>query len=408
MLDRYTHGKVGRISPEAPVPVLHVNKEQNLPGGAGNVALNLAAFGANVHLLGRIGPDNNGKELKALLEQEGIHTDLIACEEGFPTPVKNRLMGGTQQMLRIDHEYTHPFPNDDLDLSSLPDIDLIAISDYNKGFLTPNLLKQLIAYGKEKNIPVLVDPKGDDFTKYRGATLIKPNLNEAHIASKCSGSLEEVTQILFKQCQAKMLLITRSKDGMSLFTPTDSKHFPVRSKEVQDVTGAGDTVLAALSLALANDMTIEMAIDLANIAAGISIEKLGCARITLADIAERMLTLDATCKVFDEHTLYALTKALEGDDFTILGLDSGDELSTDAFKAIKVLKSKTNKLIIYIRDEHPDPDFIALLSALHEVDFVVIKSESLAHLCDELHPQSAYLFKSGALQTLEAAVSLLC
>ncbi|MCB1117001.1 MAG: bifunctional hydroxymethylpyrimidine kinase/phosphomethylpyrimidine kinase [Chlamydiia bacterium] len=407
MLDRYTFGSVGRISPEAPVPVLKITDQKSLPGGAGNVALNLAALDAHVHVLGRIGPDNCGDLLKSLLEAENINTDYLITEEDFSTPVKNRIVGSSQQMLRIDQEQTHDLPEAYLSALKFPDVDLIAISDYNKGFLTKSLLKALIAHGQKLGVPVLVDPKGSDFSKYRGVTLIKPNLKEALSAANAA-DLEQAAQSLLKQTKVEHLLITRSKDGMSLFDgQATHTHFPVRSKEVQDVTGAGDTVLAALSLALANQLSIESAVHLANIAAGISIEKLGCARITLAEIAERILELDSTSKVYDEHTLYTLTKALTNKPFTIVGIDSADHLSLATFGMLKKLKTANQKLIVYIRDKKPPSDFVSLLSSLHEVDFVVIKSDSLSHLCDELHPSSAYLFDGGTLSLLESTSALI-
>ncbi|HPE84940.1 MAG TPA: bifunctional ADP-heptose synthase, partial [Chlamydiales bacterium] len=270
MLDRYTHGKVGRISPEAPVPVLHVQREHSLPGGAGNVALNLASLGAQVFALGRIGDDLEGEHLKRLLFDQDINAQGLLTENNYHTPVKNRLMGGSQQMLRIDFEHTHPIADDLVRNVALPDCDLIAISDYNKGFLTPTVLAALIKHGKELGIPIIVDPKGEDFSKYKGATLIKPNLKEAYAASKLplDSSLNDVAKALFNQSEAQQILITRSSEGLSLFSDDNTHtHFPVRCREVQDVTGAGDTVLAMLCMALANDLELASAAHLSNVAA---------------------------------------------------------------------------------------------------------------------------------------------
>ena len=412
MLDRYTKGAVGRISPEAPVPVLHVQSQHSLPGGAGNVALNLASLGAEVSVLGRIGPDQDGNLLKDLLHEYSINTNHLVIEEGFHTPIKNRLLGGGQQMLRIDFEKTHPIPDDlvALSLENLPDVDLIAISDYNKGFLTNALLQGLIAYGKKREIPIIVDPKGDDFTKYASATLIKPNLKEAYSASKCSSDapLETVAKTLLKQSKAEQILITRSSDGLSLFSKDGAQtHFPVQAKEVQDVTGAGDTVLSILAMALANNLSSSVAARLSNIAAGIAIEKLGCALLTLGEIAERLLELDSSNKVFDERHLYALEQTLKGKDFTVLGIDSEDGMTTELFTTLKSLASQDEKLIVYIRNNHPDQNFVSLLASLHEVDFIVIKSESLAHLCDVIHPKCAYRFENNKLEPLESVAAII-
>ena len=407
MLDRYTHGKVGRISPEAPVPVLHVQKEETLPGGAGNVALNLASLGAHVSVLGRIGSDPEGDYLKRLLFDQNIDAKSLLIEEGFHTPIKNRLLGGSQQMLRIDFEVTDAAPDSLFDDLKLLECDLIAVSDYNKGFLTPTLLDALIAHGHKLGIPIIVDPKGDDFSKYTGATLIKPNLKEAYLASKLSHehSLQDVAQTLLDQSKAKQLLITRSSDGLSLFDQNGHKHFPVRTREVQDVTGAGDTVLAMLAMALANGLNTSEAAHLANVAAGLAIERLGCAKLSLADIAERLLDLDVANKVFDEEHLYALEQTLFGKTFTILGLDSKQGMTTELFTTLKKLSD--DKLILYIRDDDPDSTFIELLASLHEVDFIVLSENSLSSLCERMHPTQSYLFESGKLESVASPAALI-
>src|SRR5271170_7527422 len=190
MLDTYTTGKINRISPEAPVSVLHVQKEESRPGGAGNVALNLLSLGAKVYTVGRIGNDYAGDELKDALEKEGIDIEHLIFQKGYKTPVKNRLIADAQQVLRVDFETVTSLPEQLEEwiierLSPLIDkVQIVAISDYGKGFLSRNLLQQVIQISNSKGIPVIVDPKGDDFSKYAGATVIKPNLQEVYIASK--------------------------------------------------------------------------------------------------------------------------------------------------------------------------------------------------------------------------------
>jgi len=419
MLDTYTTGTVRRLSPEAPVPVLHVEKEESLAGGAGNVALNLVSLGAKVDVVGRIGRDIAGDELKECLEREGVNTESLLYQGGFPTPVKNRLVADLQQMLRVDFETIAPLPSvlEEQVLSGIPAllnrVQIVAISDYGKGFLTPSLLQGVISMAKERNIPVIVDPKGRDFGRYNGATILKPNLSEAYAAANLtiSTNLSQVAEKIFEDCQVDSLLITKSEAGISLFHRNGTYYdFPVRSKEVKDVTGAGDTVLATISLALANSLDIKYASQLANIAAGIAIERSGCARVNLSDVAERLLEFDVENKIFDEEHLYALQQVLKGKRYIVLGLDSRMGMTSAVFRSLRKLSDKTKekKLIVYIRENDPVEDFILMLSSFSEVDFIVFKCESLRSLCDVIHPHQIYtLEKDGQLQMLDHASALL-
>jgi len=419
MLDTYTTGKVKRISPEAPVSILHVLKEESLPGGAGNVALNLASLGAKVYAVGRVGCDIAGDELRDSLEKEGVDIEGVVYQKGFKTPVKNRLIADAQQVLRVDFETITPLPDDveERVLEQLPElldkVQIVAISDYGKGLLSRSLLSAIIALAKERKLPVIVDPKGDDFTKYSGATVIKPNLAEAYAASKLppTATLDQVATTLLKNSQSEMVLITRSEAGMSLYHQSGtSLDFPVRSKEVKDVTGAGDTVLAMISVALANMLDIKYAAQLANIAAGMAIEKLGCARINLSDMSERLLEYDVDNKIFDEEHLFALQQALKGKRYIVLGLESHQGMSTAIFKSIRKLASRDEemKLIVYVMDNHPDEEFVSLLSSLAEVDFIVLKCESLMNLCEIIHPHQVYVMESNdKLVLLDHATALL-
>ena len=314
MLDTYTTGKVKRISPEAPVSVLHVQKEESLPGGAGNVVLNLIALGAEVTALGRVGYDFAGEQLRGALRDVGAEMDGIVMQKGFKTPVKNRFIADAQQVLRVDFEAISPLPEalEQVVIEKLhailDEVHIVALSDYGKGFLSRTLLKHIIDLARSKNIPVIVDPKGDDFSRYQNATVIKPNLSEAYAAAKMPAEtpIDEVARSILQMCQVDMLLITRSEAGMSLFHKNGQHfNFPVRSKEVKDVTGAGDTVLAMISVALANGLDIKYGAQLANIAAGMAIERLGCACINLSEMAERLLEYDVDNKIFDEEHLFA-------------------------------------------------------------------------------------------------------
>jgi D-beta-D-heptose 7-phosphate kinase/D-beta-D-heptose 1-phosphate adenosyltransferase len=183
----------------------------------------------------------------------------------------------------------------------------------------------------------------------------------------------------------------------------------VRSKEVKDMTGAGDTVLAMIGIALANQLEIKYGIQLANIAAAISVEKLGCARITLSEVAERLLEVDVENKIFDEEHLFALQQALKGKCYTVLGVDSAQGMSTALFRALRKLSShdQDQKLIAYLCDDEPDEEFISFLSSLNEVDFIVLKSESLKHLCDALHPHQVFVLEEQQLIALDHPLALL-
>lgn len=300
MLDTYTRGEVSRISPEAPVPILRVTDEESLPGGAGNVALNLKALGAEVFLGGRVGKDRAAGRLKKALEGEGIQCSGVVEEEGFQTPVKNRMMASGQQMLRVDYEEVQVLSEEAEEQWKekvlphlLEKVDVVAISDYAKGFLSEGILKAVIERCGDKQIPVLVDPKGRDFSKYAGATLIKPNYGESLLASglESTASVREIAGSLLKKTGIETLVMTRSYRGISVFQQQGKqKDFPVQVREVQDVTGAGDTVLAMLTLGIASRLPMDHIIQLANFAAGRALEKVGCARVTKKDLEAYLLS----------------------------------------------------------------------------------------------------------------------
>lgn len=418
MLDTYTTGKVKRISPEAPVSVLHVEKEESRPGGTGNVALNLVSLGAKVVVVGRVGYDVAGEQLRDSMQRDGVDVEHIVMQKGYKTPVKNRLIADSQQVLRVDFETMTPLPEqlEQQILEQLPPLieksQIVAISDYGKGFLSKKILRRTIDLAREKGIPVIVDPKGDEFMKYSGATIIKPNLSEAYAAAKLpmEATLDQVSSVILDSCGVEMLLITRSEAGISLFHKEGQRFdFPVRSKEVKDVTGAGDTVLSMISIALANKLDIKYGAQLANIAAGMAIERLGCACISLSEMAERLLEFDVENKIFDEEHLFALQQALKGKRYSVLGVDSSQGISTALFRSLRKLASRDTekRLIVYIRDNDPDEEFVSLLSSFAEVDFIVLKCESLKNLCDIIHPHQVFIMEEDNLIALDHATALL-
>ncbi|MFN2411266.1 MAG: D-glycero-beta-D-manno-heptose-7-phosphate kinase, partial [Halomonas sp.] len=273
MLDRYWHGGTSRISPEAPVPVVRVEDADDRPGGAANVALNIAALGAQVGLAGLVGTDENAELLSRQLSASKVST-YFQCSAEIPTITKLRVMSRNQQLLRLDFEERLDGV-DTTDLlaqveQALPDCDVMILSDYGKGTL--NQVETLIAMARAQGKRVLVDPKGGDFSKYRGASLITPNLTEFEtIVGPCStdAELSQRGEALRVDLELDALLITRSEKGMTLiWEGHEPLHLPTRAQEVFDVTGAGDTVIGLMGLAMAANHELPEAMMLANLGAG--------------------------------------------------------------------------------------------------------------------------------------------
>ncbi len=407
MLDVYTFGEVKRVSPEAPVSVLKVSKEVNLPGGAGNVVLNLVSLGAKVIPFGRIGKDIKGETLKKALQKEKIDTTYLFADGSFKTPVKNRFIADSQQILRVDWEEVTPLLKETEEMlleklmPLLQKVEVVAISDYQKGFLTPSFIQALIKKAAKQKIPVIVDPKGKDFTKYKGAYLLKPNQKEAFEASFSSEetSFEEVCFSLMRKTKVKHLLVTRSEKGISWLSNTSSKivHFPAKAKEVKDVTGAGDTVLAVICLSIANDLSIEEAASLANIAASIVIEKVGCVRVSLSCLAKKMVQIDTTTKIFEEEQLEALVEVLKEKPFSLISVGSEKEFSPFLFKEL-FERGKQEKIILYLLKEKLSEEFIELISILKSAGFFFLGKKGIQKLFSRLEPSKLFI---GKLKKLE-------
>ena len=284
MLDRYWFGEVSRISPEAPVPVVKVQRSEERPGGAANVARNAAALGPKVALLSLVGRDEAGERLGQLIRDDGIDASLH-IDDAVTTTVKLRVIGRQQQLLRIDFENlpSHEVLRAKLDDFSrrLADCDAVVFSDYGKGGLAH--IGEMIRLACEAGKAVLVDPKGDDYSAYAGATLITPNraeLREVVGRWKDEADLERRATELRERLGLKALLVTRSEEGMSLFLPGETIHEKAVAREVFDVSGAGDTVIATLAVMLAHGAAWAQAIHVANVAAGIVVGKLGTAVVT--------------------------------------------------------------------------------------------------------------------------------
>ncbi|MBV1880006.1 MAG: bifunctional D-glycero-beta-D-manno-heptose-7-phosphate kinase/D-glycero-beta-D-manno-heptose 1-phosphate adenylyltransferase HldE [Pseudomonadales bacterium] len=300
MLDRYWHGGTSRISPEAPVPVVRVNEIEERPGGAGNVALNIASLGSKVNLLGLTGHDEAAQALQTKLEECQVHCNFQKVETA-PTITKLRIISRNQQLIRLDFEESF---NDQTALAklkqkftdSIKNVGAIVLSDYAKGALFDSI--DLIKIARENKIPVLVDPKGSDFSRYAGATLITPNLGEFEaVVGTCSSETELVEKglALLKKHQWQALLVTRGEQGMTLIRPDlNPLHLSARAREVYDVTGAGDTVIGTLAAAIAAGDDIASATALANVAAGIVVGKLGTATVNAAELRRAIYGIDDT------------------------------------------------------------------------------------------------------------------
>ena len=285
MLDRYWYGDTARISPEAPVPVVKVEQLEDRVGGACNVAINIASLGAGASLVGVVGQDEAAQSLSERLHSAGIHTDFQQTSNK-PTITKLRVISRQQQLLRLDFE--EPFDAADTDqilaktIALLPDASVLVLSDYDKGVLREP--QALITEAKKQGVAVLVDPKGKQFSRYAGATLLTPNINEFEaVVGPCSSESELVNKglELLNELQLEALLITRGEQGMTLLRNDHAElHLPARAREVFDVTGAGDTVIAVVASALAAGEALPNAVTLANLAAGIVVGKLGTATIS--------------------------------------------------------------------------------------------------------------------------------
>ncbi|MBI4755117.1 MAG: D-glycero-beta-D-manno-heptose-7-phosphate kinase [Betaproteobacteria bacterium] len=281
MLDRYWFGDVSRISPEAPVPVVKIERVEERPGGAANVALNVAALGAGATLLSVVGADEAGQTLERLLDAAGIDVSLQRDSE-LSTTIKLRVIGRQQQLLRIDFENwpTHEVLRAKLlEFAQLiGEVDIVVLSDYGKGGLAH--IREMIALAREARKPVLVDPKGDDYERYAGATVITPNRAELReVVGKWvdEHDLARRAEDLRRRLGLSALLVTRSEEGMSLFLDGEVVNESAQTREVYDVSGAGDTVIATLAAMLASGMPLAAAMRVANRAAGIVVGKLGTA-----------------------------------------------------------------------------------------------------------------------------------
>lgn len=299
MVDEYLRGDTKRISPEAPVPVVRLRQRQQLLGGAANVARNLVGLGVNTKVAGFVGCDREGDWIKKEFERLSIDTNILYQSESRQTTRKTRIVAHRAQLARIDREDHHPITTHEAETLvrkiEKASWDTLIISDYGKGTCTPDLITKLIKLGRESGRPVLVDPKGRDFTRYRGATLLSPNRQEAERATgfpiKTLEALKEAGQHLLDKLEIEALLITLGEAGMALFESGKPEQIiPTWAREVYDVTGAGDTVIAVIGAGIAAGIRFQRAAELANLAAGLVIGKAGTAAISSEELFQAVIS----------------------------------------------------------------------------------------------------------------------
>ncbi|RKZ94663.1 MAG: bifunctional heptose 7-phosphate kinase/heptose 1-phosphate adenyltransferase, partial [Gammaproteobacteria bacterium] len=364
MLDRYWHGPTSRISPEAPVPVVKIEESEERAGGAGNVALNIAALNGIPSLVGLTGQDEAARILKNRLTHQGVNCQFVELE-GCTTITKLRVLSRHQQLIRLDFEDGFLLDNGVHSDSGeyllqayqkqLDTNDVIIFSDYQKGTLRD--LAKLIALAKEQNKKVIIDPKGNDFSIYQGATLLTPNMSEFEaIVGYCENDeqLVEKAEQLCQQLQLDALLITRSEKGMTLVQSNKhAVHLPTRARDVYDVTGAGDTVIATLAVAIAAGMDMVDATKLANLAASVVVGKVGTASVTVHELRTAMRQLsDVEQGIIAEDRLIALVRdAKNHGEKVIMTNGCFDILHAGHVTYLEQAKSLGDRLIVAVNDD---------------------------------------------------------
>lgn len=424
MLDIFSYGTVDRISPEAPIPVLHIKQEIETIGGAGNVARNLSSLGANCDAIGIVGTDVAAQKIKDLIEAiKRVDSHLIS-DPDFETIQKNRFVSNAQQLLRVDRERKNCHLAEHLHQDILRKLEkrllensVLILSDYNKGVFTPESLQNIIELAQKKNVPVIVDPKGNDFSIYKGATVLTPNKHEleqaAHQELKTHNDIITFGKKLIKKCALKALLVTLGKEGMLLLTDQKDgvEYLPASAREVFDVSGAGDTVIATFAAALGAGASFQEAMTLANAAGGIVVGKVGTATVHQDELLSKVKENEESCyksKIVNASQALEKIKAWREQGKTI-GFTNGcfDLLHPGHISLISQSKSLCNKLIVALNsdssiknikgEERPIQNETArttVMASLSDVDLVVLFSEDTPlSLIEEFKPD--VLVKGG-------------
>ena len=418
MLDRFVEGSVERISPESPVPVLLTVKTINSPGGASNVARNITALGASCVVIGRIGDDAAGQELGQILDKtDGMTSALVVAAEAT-TPEKVRFVSQGQQLLRVDHESTaasHRQTEEALKREigrHLHTCDIIVLSDYAKGTLSSDVIRFAIDQGRRRGLPIVVDPKSPDFARYSGATIITPNVSEITNATGIHICSDEDTvsagQAACRAANAEAILITRAEKGMTLVPKCGAPvHYRTSAREVFDVVGAGDTVVAVLSLALAAKTSMELAITLANVAGGVVVGKRGASTLSRSELLQQAIALPTSeseqphGKVSSREELVRLCNIWRDAGLKV-GFTNGcfDIIHPGHINLVTFAKARCDRLVLAVNSDasvrrlkgsgrpvnHAE-DQVAVLEALHAIDALTVFDEDTPlELIRELMP----------------------
>lgn len=421
MFDRYWYGSTGRISPEAPVPVVRIDNEEGRPGGAGNVAANIVSLGGKATVIGAVGNDEAARLLEAALDEAGVSCDFL-CVDAIETTTKLRVISRHQQLIRLDFEASAAVIDDAAFnrkvMQALPAYDVLILSDYAKGALANP--QDLIKAAHELGRPVLVDPKGRDFYRYRGATLLTPNLGEFEaVVGACpdEATLLEKGRRLRVDLELEALLITRSEQGMTLITASDVHHLPAQAVEVFDVTGAGDTAIALLAASLAAGLPMADAAALGNFGAGLVVAKLGAASVSPAELklAVKHRTGAAGGTLDQEELIEAVAYAREQGERVIMTNGCFDILHAGHVAYLQEARALGDRLIVAVNTDDsvrrlkgeerpivPLEQRMAVLAALDAVDWVVAFGEDTPRdLIARVKPN--VLVKGGDYQPEEIA-----
>ena len=401
MLDRYLIGSVGRISPEAPVPIVLLNQQNERAGGAANVAANLALLGITTHIVGCVGNDNEAAVLTDLLKQMQVDADGIYTSVNRPTIAKTRVLSGHQQMLRLDQESNAAFNTAEntglmaaiqAQLALKPSV--VILSDYAKGLLSEQTCQAIITQCKMANIPVLVDPKGRDYSKYKGATALTPNKKET--AEACNSLIDDTdliskATVLKKELDLDFLAVTRGEEGITLIDDA-THHLPAIAKQVFDVSGAGDTVIATLAAGLMHNLSVLQSLQLANIAAAVVVGKVGTVPISQVDLIEALASQqksEQAHKVCDLTRLKAKVNAWKKDNQRIVFTNGCfDLLHAGHVTYLEAAKKRGDKLVLGLNTDRSvsaikgptrpvvsENDRARVLAALESVDAVILFDE---------------------------------
>ena len=403
MVDEYIVGTTDRISPEAPVQVVEVKKESRVPGGAGNVVRNLASFTKKLYVAGVIGNDEPGNYLKTTFEGYGCDCSAMVETENRPTTRKSRVIADRQQILRFDREDKGEISVEDgtklvNQISKIAGkIDVVVLSDYGKGCLTKENIEEIVKIFSKRFVPIIVDPKGEDYTKYRGVTLVTPNIKETELATgikiKCEDDAKKAAKIIREKCGIESALITMSEKGMTLFLPKgESFHVDTEAREVFDVTGAGDTVVSFMALGLGADIPPKEAAIIANMGAGIVVGKLGTASVSAGELLSYVRSKSeggTVSKILTEQELKLQIGRLKKLGKKIVFTNGVfDLIHVGHIKLFQKAKFLGDTLVVGINSDHSARELkgegrpiiggmerALIISAMSSVDYVVIYDE---------------------------------